>query len=89
MESPPTQLTYIPINDNGDLPVFTAAISKKAAETEWYPTTLTIPWDEGRSEYSATLREIMTRHVPLTTISLERDDDGVWQTIARQSDTLG
>ncbi len=31
----------------------------------------------------------MTRHVPLTTVSLERDDDGVWQTIARQTDTIG
>jgi WD40-like Beta Propeller Repeat len=86
---PVTQLTYVPINDNGDLPVFTATISKKTAESDWYPTTLMIPWDEGRSEYSATLREIMTRHVPLTTIALERDQDGVWQTVARQTDTTG
>ena len=85
---PTAQLSYVPINDNGDLPAFTATISKKTAETDWYPTTLTIPWDEGRGEYSATLREIMTRHVPLTTISPERDEDGIWQTVAKLTDTL-
>jgi hypothetical protein len=85
---PSTQLTFIPVNDGGDLPVYTASISKDTADSDWYPTTIAIPWDDGRSEYSATLREIMTRKVPLTTISLERDQDGVWQTVAKQSDTL-
>jgi hypothetical protein len=85
---PSTQLTYVPTNDNGDLPVFTATISKSTTDTDWYPTTLAIPWEEGRSEYSATLREIVTRHVPLTAVSLERDDNGIWQSVARQTDTL-
>ena len=84
---PSVALSYVPTDDNGDLPVFTATISKHTDETDWYPTTLTIPWDEGRGEYSATLREIMTRHVALTAITLQRDDDGVWQTVAQQSDT--
>jgi len=83
------QLSYVPIDENGDLPVFTAFIAKKTAETEWYPTTLTVPWDDGRGEYSATLREVMIRHVPLTTLTMERDDDGVWQAVPGQSDTLG
>ena len=85
---PTAQLTYVPINDNGDLPVYTAVITKKTAETEWYPTTITIPWQEGRSEYSATLREIMTRHVPLLSIDLQRDSDGAWQIVPVLSDTL-
>ena len=86
---PTAQLTYTPINDNGDLPTFTAVVSKKTSETEWYPTSMQIPWDEGRSEYSATLREIMTRHVPLTSVDFQRDDDGAWQALPKQLDTTG
>ena len=86
---PTAQLTYTPTNDNGDLPVFTAIITKKTAETEWYPTTMSIPWDEGRTGYSASLREIMTRHVPLTGIDFVRDDDGIWQPIPKVTDTTG
>jgi hypothetical protein len=85
---PTAQLTYAPINDNGDLPIYTAVITKKTAETEWYPTTISIPWQEGRSEYSASLREIMTRHVSLLSIDLERDPNGEWQIAPRQVDTL-
>ena len=73
---PSIQLSYVPVNDAGDLPVFTATITKKTAETEWYPTTIPIAWDDGRSEYSASLREIMTRHVPLTSVEFQRDADG-------------
>ena len=85
---PTAQLTYVPIDDNGDLPVFTAVVTKKTAETDWYPATLLIPWQEGRSEYSVTLREITTRHVPLLNIDLERDSDGIWQIVPREVTTL-
>ncbi|MGA2440594.1 MAG: PEGA domain-containing protein, partial [Tepidisphaeraceae bacterium] len=79
---PAIQLSYVPVNDAGE-------ISKKTAETEWYPTALPIAWDDGRSEYSATLREIMTRRVPLTSVELQRDADGVWQIVPRQLVTTG
>jgi Tol biopolymer transport system component len=82
------QLSYVPINDAGDLPAFNATINKKTSETEWYPLTMPIPWDEGRSEYSATLREIMTRHVSLTSLDFVRDDDGAWQAAPSISDTI-
>jgi Tol biopolymer transport system component len=85
---PAIMLSYVPVNDAGDLPVFTATVGKKTAETEWYPASIPIPWDEGRSEYSVTLREITIRHVPLTTVELERDADGVWQIDPRQVDTV-
>jgi hypothetical protein len=85
---PTADLTYVPVNDKGDLPVFTATISKSAAETEWYPATLQIPWEDGKSEYSSTLTEIITRHVPQDTIALERDSDGVWQLAPRETDTI-
>jgi len=84
---PSAQLVYTPINDNGDLPVYTAIITKKTEETEWYPTSITIPWQEGRSEYSATLREITTRHVPQLSIELQRDSDGAWQIVPVPSDS--
>jgi hypothetical protein len=86
---PTADLTFVPTNDKGDLPVFTAKISKSAAETEWYPTTLQIPWDDGQSEYSAKLTEIITRHVPEDKIAFERDSDGVWQLVPRETDTVG
>jgi Tol biopolymer transport system component len=86
---PAIQLSYVPVNDAGDLPVFTATISKQTAETEWYPSTLPIPWDDGRSEYSVTLREIMTRNVPLTNVELQRDADGIWQIVPRVVNTVG
>jgi WD40-like Beta Propeller Repeat/PEGA domain len=85
---PTTTLTYVPVDDNGDLPVYTAVVTKKTDETEWYPSTITIPWQEGRSEYSATLREIMTRHVSLLSIDLQRDSDGAWQIAPVPTDTL-
>jgi Tfp pilus assembly protein FimT len=85
---PSAQLVYTPTNDNGDLPVYTAVISKKTDETEWYPTSIQIPWQEGRSEYSATLREIMTRRVPQLSIDLQRDSDGAWQIVPVSSDSL-
>lgn len=85
---PAIQLSYVPTDDNGDLPTFMATITKKTAETDWYPTTLEIPWDDGRGEYSATLREIMTRYVPLTSVTPERNADGVWETVPKQTSTL-
>lgn len=85
---PTMQLSYVPDN-SGNLPVFTATVSKQTAETEWYPTTLAIGWDDGRSEYSATLKEIMTRMVPMTSVDLQRDADGVWQIVPTILKTTG
>jgi hypothetical protein len=84
---PTAPLTYLPLNDAGDLPVHIATISKKTDETEWYPTTMPIAWEEGRTEYSVSLREIMTRRVPLVSVDPERDADGVWQMVPRESET--
>jgi hypothetical protein len=86
---PTADLIFVPQDDRGTLPVFNAVVTKKTAETEWYPVNLSIPWDGGKTDYSATLKEIMTRHVPLLSIDMERDPDGVWQILPRESDTIG
>ncbi len=85
---PTIQLSYVPDND-GNLPVFTANASKQTQQTEWYPANIPIGWDDGRSEYSVTLKEIMTRFVQQTTVDLQRDSDGVWQIVPKvQPDTV-
>jgi len=38
--------------ENGTLPVFSATVTKKTADTEWYPKELPIAWDAGQAEYS-------------------------------------
>ncbi|MGA3066571.1 MAG: PEGA domain-containing protein [Tepidisphaeraceae bacterium] len=86
---PTALLDYTPINDKGDLPVFTANVSKKTEETEWYPVDLSIPWDDGRTDYSVTLKEVKTRNVPMLSISLARDSDGEWQVSPQVTQTLG
>ncbi len=84
-----TDLTFVPLNDNGDLPSFTATIAKKSAETEWYPATVNIGWDNSRTDYSVTLKEIKTRPVPTQSVSLERNADGQWDLVSHHSDLLG
>ncbi|MDP9172325.1 MAG: hypothetical protein M3O30_00465 [Planctomycetota bacterium] len=85
---PTAQLTFTPINEKGDLPIFTATISKRTAETEWYPTTMPITWEDGRTDYSATLKEVKSRLIPLLGVAMTRNSDGVWEVNPRESDTL-
>src|SRR5208282_2258201 len=70
---PTALLDFTPVDDKGDLPIFVANVSKKTAETEWYPTDIPIAWDDGRTDYSVTLKEVKTRPVPMLSVSLERD----------------
>ena len=86
----PTEvLDFTPTDDKGDLPTFTASVTKKTAETEWYPATIPIPWDDGRTDYSVTLKEVKTRPVPMLSVSLDRDSDGAWQVVPKLQQTLG
>lgn len=82
-----TKLSFIPTDDAGTLPVFTATVTKKAADTEWYPQDLPIAWDNGRTDYSVTLREIRTRPVALITPKPVRADDG-WKIVADKQQVL-
>lgn len=82
-------LTYLPTNDNGDMPTFTATISKKTADADYETTTVPLGWDDGKTDYSVTLKEIKTRPISLMTIALERDPDGTWEIMPRESMVLG
>ena len=82
-------LTYLPTDEKGALPSFTATISKKTAETEWETAMVPLGWDDGKTDYMVTLKEIKTRPVSMLSLSMERDSDGVWQVMPRQSIMLG
>ncbi|MGD1277637.1 MAG: hypothetical protein ABR964_10490 [Tepidisphaeraceae bacterium] len=83
------ELTFAPLNERGDLPSYAATVTKKTAGTEWVPATLNIAWDDGKTDYSITLKEVKTRPVAALNVSLDRDSDGVWQALPRITQTLG
>jgi hypothetical protein len=85
---PTTTLAYVPTDEKGDLPTYVATISKKTDETEWYPTTMPIGWDDGKTSYSATLKEVKTRPVALLSVSMVRNSDGIWEVSPRESMTI-
>ena len=76
-------LVFPPTNAQGELKSFVANVTKKAAGSEWEPKTLAISWDDGKTDYSVTLKEIKTTPVTLTLAEPKRGDDG-W-TIARRT----
>jgi hypothetical protein len=82
------ELSYVPIDDKGDLPTFQANITKKTAETEWFTEKLDIPWDDGKTDYSITLKEVTTHVVPMLDMALARDNDGIWEFSPRETETI-
>jgi hypothetical protein len=81
------ELTFPPINEQGDLRKFTLHASKKTEDREWYPASIPIAWDEGRTDYNIKLKEILTRPVPLMTLSMRRDN-GNWSIVADRIETI-
>src|SRR5262245_59779522 len=81
-------LQFPPINDKGDLKTYSVAVSRKTADSEWEPQTVTLAWDNGRSEYQVALKEILTRPVKLLEAVMRRGDDG-WEVEPQWTDTLG
>jgi hypothetical protein len=82
-----TTLQFPPINEKGDLISYKATVTRKTADSEWHPATLTIGWDDGRENYEVSLREVLTRPVPMLMASLERGDDG-WMIQPRTEQTI-
>ena len=76
-------LTFPPINDRGDLKTYTVTAAKKTADSEWEPKTFTLSWDEGKTDYSVSLKEIKTTPVTLLLAEPRRTDEG-W-TLSRQA----
>lgn len=82
------ELAFPPVNDLGDLKVHQAVVTRKTADSEWYPESLPIGWDNGKTEYAVTLREILTTPVPLLAIGLERKEQG-WTVVPHNTQTIG
>ena len=83
-----TTLQFPPVNGRGDLRTYTATVKKKTAATEWQPKDLMLAWDNGRSEYEVTLKEIRTVPLPLLTMEMIRDADGAWEAQPKQTTTI-
>lgn len=81
-------LTFPPVNDLGDLKVYNAVVTRKTADSEWYPVELPIAWENGRTDYAVSLREVLTTPVPLLTIGLERKEQG-WTVEPKTEQTIG
>lgn len=88
-------LTFPPIDPQGTLKSYPAKITRKTAESEWYPQEIVIGWDDAKKDYTVNLREILTMPLPMLTVGMERGDDG-WvlapkpvQTIAARAVTEG
>lgn len=82
------ELTFPPVNEKGELRTYTARLTKKTADSEWYPAELEIGWDGGRTDYRVELREILTRPVPLTVATFKRADAG-WEVVPVEQTTIG
>lgn len=80
-------LTYVPIDDKGTLPTHELTITKKTDASEWYPAKLSVAWDDGKSDYTVTLKEVLTRPVPLVSVETQRTDAG-WQLVPKATMTL-
>lgn len=82
------KLDFPPINEQGELKTYNVVVSKKTADSEWYPANFKIAWDNGKSDYSAVLKEILTRPVPMLFTNPQRNDDG-WQFLPGTVSTIG
>ncbi|MGH7176877.1 MAG: PEGA domain-containing protein, partial [Tepidisphaeraceae bacterium] len=80
-------LQFPPMNEKGDLRTYSGSAVKKTADSEWEPAKFTVAWDAGKSEYMVVLKEILTRPLPLLTLSMNRTDDG-WQAVPQEVTTI-
>ena len=82
-----TKLQFPPVNEKGDLRTYTATANLKTPTSEWEPKDVVIGWDEGKSEYSVKLKEIITRPVPLLSAVFTRGPEG-WDAQPKRTVTL-
>ncbi|HEY8667734.1 MAG TPA: PEGA domain-containing protein [Tepidisphaeraceae bacterium] len=85
--TPTAKLAFPPIDDKGTLKTYTATITKKTENSEWEPQKISIGWDDGKGDYSVTLKEILTRPVPLVVVDQQRSDGG-WELLPKKITTI-
>lgn len=71
-----------PPDEKGQLKTYSVTASKKTAESEWEPKTITVAWDEGKTDYNISLKEIKTLPVSLIYAEPRRTDEG-WTLVRR------
>jgi WD40-like Beta Propeller Repeat len=82
------KLIFPPIDAKGNLKTFAGMATKQSTDTQqWFPQPVVIGWDEGKSDYTITLKEIMTRQAPMLRITTTRTDGG-WTVGCEQIETL-
>jgi hypothetical protein len=80
------KMEFIP-DDKGQLKVYNGIATKKTDDSEWEPLPFTVSWDDGKTDYPITLKEILTRPVNLLEPVWEHTDDG-WSVSPRERTTL-
>ncbi len=68
-------LVFAPVNDKGDLRQYKVIISKKTSEVEYYPTTMPIGWDEGKTDYPVKLREVLSQPLDVAVLKMVRENN--------------
>jgi Tol biopolymer transport system component len=81
------ELVYTPTNEQGDLRVYTAHLTKKTNEREYYPMDVKLPWDNGKTDYPIKLREILSQPTDSTEVNLVRENDD-WAVKAKAVPTI-
>jgi hypothetical protein len=80
----PAKLSYPPINEQGDSIPYTLDVYKpKTGDDEWKPEQRQVGWDNGETNYTVKLKEILTRPVPMLRWQFERKD-GAWTVTPQQ-----
>ena len=81
-------LQFPPVDPEGNLKAYTGTARMPPGEREWEPASFTVAWDEGRSDYEVTLKEILTRPVPLVVATMRRAESGAWECVPQETQTL-
>lgn len=79
-------LTFAP-DERGELPVYHGVAQKDSDSSEWEPARFTIGWDDGKIDYPITLKEILTRPLPMLVATMKRGNAG-WECLPTQLTTI-
>ncbi|MFT3787240.1 MAG: hypothetical protein QM770_13900 [Tepidisphaeraceae bacterium] len=82
-------LTFVPVDDSGTLPTLKVDVSLSRPGEIWTPHAFNLGWDEGKPQYSVKLQEVLTRVVPIASVTPALGTDGAWKMSTKRGDTTG
>jgi hypothetical protein len=82
------ELVFKPIDEKGTLPSFVAIANVKREGEQWHPSEIKIAYDEGASDYTIRLKEILERPVSQQSVQFVREN-GRWQPKLLTQETIG